>query len=258
LEDGKELRAKTVLSSAGPRRTLSGMLSPTALSPSLRKRIQDFRTEGCVAKVHFALDALPSFTGGARSRTTSGRLARPIDLGGRVQVGERLSDLEKAFDDAKYGRLSTNPFMDLAFPTVLDPSLAPPKKHVCSALVQYAPYTLADGTWDDLRQELGDRVQRRLEELAPGFDASVVGREVLTPVDLEARFGLDGGHVLGGDLSLDQLFTNRPVPECGSYRTPIDALYLTGGGTHPGGYLTGASGANAARRILRDWNKLED
>jgi phytoene dehydrogenase-like protein len=183
---------------------------------------------------------MPEFKGGA------------VDLKGRVQVGERLDDLERAYDDAKYGRISKRPFMDIAFPSALDPSLAPKGKHVCSVWVQHAPYTLRDGDWSTQRDVLGDQVLARLEEFAPGLSDRVLGREVLTPVDLEERFGLDGGHVYGGELSLDQLFTNRPVSDCGGYRTPIPGLYLTGPGTHPGGHLSGAPGLNAARRILRD------
>jgi phytoene dehydrogenase-like protein len=246
LADGKVQRGRVVLSSLGPKRTFGQLLDVGALSPAVGKRLRHYRSEGCVAKVHFALGALPTFTGG------------DVDLGGRVQVGERLSDLERAFDDAKYGRLSARPFMDIAFPSVLDSSLAPSGKHVCSVLLQYAPYTLADGNWHDMRDQVGDLVQRRIEEFAPGFGDSVLGREVLTPVDLEERLGIDGGHLLGGDLSLDQLFTNRPVSECGSYQTPVDGLFLTGSGTHPGGYLTGAAGANAAKRILKDWRGRAD
>lgn len=244
LVGGRELDASVVLSGADSHTTLLDMVEPTLIGPTLRKRMSAFRRDGSTAKVHFALDSLPTFKGGE------------VDLRGHVQVGARLDDLERAFDDAKYGRISERPFMDVVFPTVLDPSLAPDGKHVCSAWVQHAPHTLADGDWSTQRSVLGDLVQARLEELAPGFAERVVGREILTPVELEKRFALSGGHVMGGELALDQLFTNRPVPDCGSYSTPVPRLYLTGPGTHPGGHLTGAAGHNAARRILRDWARL--
>ncbi|MGE0709701.1 MAG: phytoene desaturase family protein [Planctomycetota bacterium] len=242
LAGGEVVPARCVLAAGDVRRALLELIDPLDLGLTLRPRAAEFRAEGCVSLVHFALEGLPPATEGA-----------PYD--GLFQLGDRLDDLERAFDDAKYGRMSSAPWIELLFPSALDPSLAPAGKHVATAWVQYTPRHLREGTWSEQREVLGDLVQGRIEARLPGFAGRVLARTVLTPLDLEERYGLPGGHPYGGELALDQLFTNRPLPEFGRYATPIVGLYLCGAGTHPGGHLSGISGRNAAARILREWQQ---
>ena len=161
--------------------------------------------------------------------------------------------MEQAYDDAKYGRFSRRPYMDLVIPSLTDPSVAPPGKHVASCFVQYAPYTLKNGqTWDQIKDKFADRVIDDLAVYAPNLKGAILGRHVYTPLDLEREFGMTGGHIFHGEMSPDQLFFMRPVPGWARYRTPIHNLYLCGSGAHPGGGVMGACGYNAAREILRD------
>ena len=243
LASGETLTAPCVLSAVGPRTTFLELLDAQASNPRLRRRLLGYRHRGCVGKLHVALDGLPQL-GDA-----------PVPA--RVQLGESLAELERAHDDHKYGRASSRPLVDLVFPSVLDPSLAPDGQHVASALVGFVPYAPRAGAWDDAsRAAWADQVVDRIDAALPGFAARVTAREALTPPDLERTLGSEGGHLHGGDVGLDQLFTNRPFPDCGSYRTPLQGLYVTGAATHPGGYFSGAAGANAARRVLGDWRSL--
>jgi phytoene dehydrogenase-like protein len=173
-------------------------------------------------------------------------------LRGRVQVGPGIDYLERAFDASKYGETSPAPYLDIAFPTVLDSSMAPSGRHVMSVHMQYAPYTRRAGAWTGQSDALADLVLRTLETYAPGVTGLVEHRQVITPLDLETVYGLTGGHIHHGELALDQLFTMRPTLGWADYRTPLAGLYLCGSGTHPGNGLTGASGQNAAREILKD------
>jgi phytoene dehydrogenase-like protein len=243
LEDGKELRAAAVISNADPRRTLLGLVDPIELDPSFLTRMRNYRSRGTAAKINVALSALPTFTG----------VANPPDLKGRIQIGHSVDYLERAFDASKYGEISSEPYLDVTFPSLTDPSLAPAGAHVMSVYVQFAPYALANGrTWDDAAPELGRTVLRTLARYAPGIEPLVVHRQVITPVDMERTYGLTGGHGLHGEPSLDQLYTMRPVLGWAQYRTPIKHLYLCGAGTHPGGGVTAGSGFNAAREIARE------
>ena len=243
LDDGREISARAVIASGDPKHTLLGLVDPVELDPSFLVRMRNYRCPGTTAKVNVALSALPAFRG----------VAGTADLKGRVQIGPGIDYLERAFDASKYGQISPAPYLDVMFPTLHDPSLAPPGAHVMSVYVQYAPYTLAGGrAWSDAADELGRIVLRTLAEHAPGIERLVVTQQVITPRDLEATFGLTGGHILHGEPALDQLFTMRPVLGCAQYRTPIPALYRCGAGTHPGGGITGGSGQNAARAILKD------
>jgi phytoene dehydrogenase-like protein len=158
--------------------------------------------------------------------------------------------MERAYDDAKYGAFSRRPYMDVVIPTLNDPSMAPPGKHILSCFVQYAPYALARGNWDEAREPLGDTVVETLEEYAPGIRNLILHRQVVTPLDLEREFGLTEGNIFQGELSLDQLFFMRPVQGWAQYKTPIRDLWMCGSATHPGGGIMGAPGRNAARRIL--------
>ena len=248
LECGEEIRAKWIVSNIDPKRTFSRLVHPTELDPEFCRKIRNIKFKGACAKVHLALSELPDFTclpgNGPHSN-------------GVISISPSLIYLERAYDDAKYGGVSRKPYLEAVIPTVTDSSLAPPGKHVMSILVQYAPYHLKEGTWDDgRRQALGEAVVDTFAEYAPNIKSAVLHRHVLTPLDLEDTYGLTEGNIYHGELTMDQLFFMRPVPECARYRTPIENLYLCGAGTHPGGGVNGVSGYNAARQILRGAKRL--
>lgn len=243
LSDGSELPARAVVSSADPRSTFLGLVDPGDLNPGFLTKARNYRARGTTAKVNLALSALPSFRG----------VASAADLRGRIHIGPSVDYLERAFDASKYGAISTDPYLDVSIPSLHDPALAPEARHVMSVYVQYAPYTLARGaSWNSMRDTLGDTVMRTLEAYAPGIGALVQHRQIITPMDLEQTYGLSGGHTLHGELSLDQLFTMRPILGWARYRGPIAGLYMCGAGTHPGGGITAGPGQNAAREIVRD------
>jgi phytoene dehydrogenase-like protein len=177
---------------------------------------------------------------------------RSAALSGRIRLARDIDGIERAFDAAKYGAFADEPWIELTIPSIADPTLAPQGQHVVSAYVQYAPYRLRGTTWDAERDRLAQAATRTIEQYAPGFESSIVARTVVTPLDLERTYGLTGGHIFHGELSLDQWFVTRPLLGWARYRTPIDRLYLCGSGTHPGTGLDGRSGANAAREIVRD------
>lgn len=243
LEDGREIPATTVISNADPRRTMLDMVDPVDLDPVFLTRVRNYRCRGTVAKINLALSRLPSFSG----------VTGESDLAGRVHIGPNLDYLERAFDASKYGNISPQPYLDLTIPTVADPSLAPPSKHVLSIAVQFAPYALAGGrAWDATnKSELLSNVLQTLEDYAPGLHSSVEHTQVFSPADLEEIYGLTGGHIYHGEPSLDQLFTMRPILGWAQYRMPIEGLYLCGAGTHPGGGVSGGPGQNAARAIIK-------
>ncbi|MGH9310407.1 MAG: phytoene desaturase family protein [Vicinamibacterales bacterium] len=242
LEDGTEIPARAVVSGADPRRTLLGLVDPTELDPGFLQRVRNYRAPGVVAKVNLVLGTLPAFAGSVT----------PDVLGGRIHIGPDIDYLERAFDASKYGQISAEPYLDITIPSLLDPSLCPPGRHVMSICMQFAPYRLAkDQVWPAMADQLGASVVRTLEHYAPGISNTIEHRQVLTPFDLESAYGLTGGHIHHGELSLDQLFTMRPVLGWAQYRMPIEGLFLCGAGTHPGGGITGAPGRNAAREIVK-------
>jgi phytoene dehydrogenase-like protein len=241
LDNGEEIQARAVVSNADPRRTLLGLVDPIELDPGFLTRVRNYRARGTVAKVHIALGALPTFTGAAN----------PADLHGRVHIGPGIDYLERAFDASKYGELPKEPYIDLTLPTLNESSLAPAGKHVLSAHVQFVPYALRGRTRESAREELGSIVLNSIERYAPGVRALVEGMQVLTPLDLENQYGLSGGQIYHGEPALDQLFTMRPILGWAQYAMPIANLFLCGAGTHPGGGITGASGQNAAREIIK-------
>ena len=245
LEDGTEIRARAVASSIHPRTTFLDLVGRERLPGDLVKEIERFRTRGSSAKVNLALSELPDFT------AMPGRELGPQHP--EFILSPSIEYVERAWDDCKHGRPSERPMLDCVIPTTKDPTLAPDGRHVLTAFVQYAPPRLADGrAWADEREALGDRVVRTIGEYAPNVPEAVVHREVLTPQDLEERFGLLGGNIFQGEMSLDQLYSLRPAPQAGAYRTPVRGLYLCGSGSHPGGGVMGAPGHNAARIIARD------
>jgi len=249
LADGEEIAVDAVVSGVDPKRTFFQLMDPSQLDPTFALRIRNVRANGTVAKVNFALGDLPAFPALAGTVGPDGfRQA----LSGRIHIGPEIDYLERAFDASKYGEFSTAPYLDITIPTVLDPALAPAGKHVLSAYVQFAPYKLKNGTWDSRRKELAEAATKTIAEYSPNFAGLVEASQVITPLDLETKYGFTGGHVFHGELALDQLFTMRPVLDWARYKTPIRGLFLCGSGTHPGNGLTGASGANAAREIIRD------
>ena len=242
LENGTDIRARVVVSATDPQRTVVDLLDPALLDPDDRRRFQSVRMTGMASKVNVALGALPRFAGAE----DVGRLR------GRIHVGPDVDAIERAFDAAKYGGFWERPYIDATLPTLSDPDLAPPGRHVLSAYVQYTPSELRDGGWEARRDELGKVVLATLESAAPGLGALVEAVQILTPLDLEERYRLRGGHPGHGDPGLDQLFVARPVLGYQRYRGPLPGLYLCSAGTHPGGGVTGAPGLNAATEVLRD------
>ncbi len=246
LADGEEIAVEAVVSSVDPKRTFFHLVDPAHLDPTFANRMKNFRANGTVAKVNLALGSLPIFTA---LDATEGFLKA---LSGRIHIGPEIDYLERAFDASKYGEFSKAPWLDVTIPTILDPSLAPDGKHVLSACVQFAPFKLKEGNWDSRRHDLGNTVVKTLAAYAPNLPNLIEYMQVITPLDLERSYGFTGGHIFHGELALDQLFTMRPVLDWARYKTPIRGLFLCGSGTHPGNGLTGASGANAAREIIRD------
>jgi phytoene dehydrogenase-like protein len=244
LESGEEIEARAVLSSADVRVTLGKLVESGALPPEADAAVRRYKFRGSSGKINFALDRLPTFR-----MLPDGGTSQDV-YRGMVSISPSIDYLEHAYDDAKAGRFSREPYVDLGFPSAIDPSVAPPGKHVMACFVQYAPYELADGTWDDQREAFGDTVQRTIAKYAPDLDDVVLHRQVLTPLDIERTFGLSEGNIMQGELLLEQLFAARPGVGAG-YRTPIRDLWLCGASAHPGGVITGAPGRNAALAVLR-------
>src|SRR5271157_4581191 len=242
LSTGEEIQARAVISNADPKHTLLKLTDPTHLSPDFVQKLQHYRGNGTVAKVNLALAGLPKFT--AFKNGDAGPLK------GRIHIGHEIDYLERAFDESKYGNFSQQPDLEATIPSLTDPTLAPEGKHVMSIYMQYAPYKLK-GNWEDQRKALGQTVVQTLAQYAPNLPELILTHQIITPLDLEEKYGLTGGQIFHGELALDQFFTMRPLLDWARYRTPIENLYLCGSGTHPGAGLTGGSGANAAREILR-------
>jgi phytoene dehydrogenase-like protein len=240
LATGEEIPATLVLSSADVQATLVELADPGALDPEFVRAVLNVRCRGVVSRVHLALDALPQFRG------------LPVDaLGGPIALTSGLDGIERAYDDAKYGRASDRLVLEIRVPSVLDPTLAPPGRHVMSVAVQYTPYRLRGREWDAREKSaLMDRVMAVLAEHAPGLPGSVIQAEVLTPIDLEREYALPEGQADHAELALDQLLFMRPVPDCARYRTPIEGLFLCGAGQHPGRHVAGGAGYLAARAAL--------
>jgi phytoene dehydrogenase-like protein len=244
LADGEEIQASAIVTSADPKRTLTTLVDPVVLGPHLLWRAGNIRTPGVVSKVNLALSALPEFPGANEER-----------LKGRIVIAPSIDYLERAFDASKYGRVSEEPFLEATLPALSDPTLAPEGQHVMSVIVQYTPHGLRAGDWEREHESVGDLVVETMERYAPGFGELVTARHVTTPVDLEREYGLSGGHPLHAEPGLDCWFAWRPLLGHANYRFGVDGLYLCGSGAHPGGGITGAPGANAAREILSDLRK---
>ena len=243
LANGDYLTAHVIASSVDPNLTFLKMVGTEHLPGEFVDDIKRYKFRGSSGKVNFALDALPDF----RSLPGSG-----AHLRGAISISPSVEYMERAYDDAKYGRYSRRPYIDIVIPSLTDPSVAPPGKHVMSCFVQYAPYHLKEGAWDEQRDTFGDTVVNTIAEHAPNFRNVILHRQVVTPLDLEREWGLSEGNIFQGELTLEQLFFLRPAPGWAQYRTPVRNLYMCGSATHPGGGIMGAPGRNAARMILKD------
>lgn len=240
LENGDQIPANVILSSADPRRTLFGLVGPQQLEPRFMRAVRNLIYRGSTAKLILALDGLPEFVG----QTDEGQLH------GRVRLAPSLAYIEKAYDAAKHGRYSSNPVLDINIPTLTDSTLAPAGKQIMSITVRYAPYTLAESDWESEKETFADVVLDTLSQIVPNVRQHILHQHLITPADYEARYQLTEGSIFHGQMSLDQLLVMRPVPGWGQYQTPIERLFLCGAGTHPGGGVTGAPGYNAAQMIL--------
>ena len=252
LATGEQIEAAAVVSGLDPKRTLTTLCDPVAIGPSMLWRAGNIRTPGVVSKVNLVLAGLPRFTAAGDDNATL--------LRGRILVAPGIDAIERAFDASKYGRISEALVMEATIPSLVDPTLvagAPDGTHVMSVIVQYTPYALRDGSWDDegRRDAVGDAAVATLEAYAPGIGGLIRDREVLTPLDLERDYGLTGGHPLHAEPGLDQFFLWRPLLGHARYRLPIQGLYLCASGAHPGGGVTGQPGQNAAREILADMKR---
>src|SRR5262249_42648393 len=246
LPSGEEISASVVSSSVDPHLTFERFLNPSELPADFLEEVRRYKFRGSSGKVNLALDGLPDF------KCLPGAGAH---LRGAISISPSVEYMERAYDDAKYGHPSRRPYIDMVIPSLTDPSVAPPGKHVLSCFVQYAPYKLAEGSWDEQREKFGDNVVDTISEHAPNLKKLIVGRQVLTPLDLEREFGLTQGNIFQGELSLEQLFFLRPVPGWAYYKTPITNLYMCGSATHPGGGIMAVPGRIASQVILKEWKK---
>lgn len=245
LANGDEIYAKVVVSGCDPKVTFRKLVDARHLPTDFVQAIDNFKFRGSSGKVNLALDGLPHFPA----------MPDKALLNGMIEISPCMDYMERAYDDAKYGNFSQRPYMDVLIPSTLDPSMAPPGKHVMSIFVQYAPYELAEGTWEEKREAFGDAVVNTLAEFAPNLKDLILHRQVLSPWDMEQQIGLTEGNIFHGELTLDQLFFLRPTPGWANYRTPLRHYYQCGSGTHPGGGITGGPGRLAALEILKDFRK---
>jgi phytoene dehydrogenase-like protein len=249
LQNGDELYARVIMSAADPRRTFLKFIESKYLPDDFLQSIGNFRTRGSSGKLNLALSELPDFT----ALPYEGNGANSVLHRGAVSISPSIDYIEQAYDDAKYGQFSKHPYIDMIFPSMIDPDMAPPGQHVASCFVQYAPYDLEAG-WDDAQKDaFAETVISTLEQYAPNIRRAIIGKQVITPVDIEAIAGITGGNIFHGELLLHQLFFLRPVPQWSDFRTPVPGYYFGASGAHPGGGVMGAPGMLAAREILKDW-----
>ncbi len=248
LANGDELRARVVASNLDPRRTFLQSMDPSDLPADFLDGIRKFRSEGTSLKMNLALTGVPEFKAlPGNSPGSPGPQHRAT-----MHICPSVEYIEHAWDDAKYGRPSQSPLIEMTMPTMYDPTLAPEGRHIMGIFLQYAPYTLKDTNWERERIRYTERILDVIEEYCPNIRSIIEHKQTLTPLDLERRFGITGGNIFHGEMSLDQMFVLRPLAGWASYRTPVRGLYLCGSGAHPGGGVMGAPGHNAAREILKD------
>ncbi len=243
LESGEEIQASHVLSSVDSRLTYLGLIEPGTLEPEFEEEVRRFKFRGSSGKVNLAVDRLPDFT----CLPGEGEHLR-----GAISYSASIDDMERAYDDAKYGKPAANPMLECTMATALDPSLAPPGQHILSMFVQYAPYHLKGTTWAEAAEPFADRCFDILNEYAPNFKRSVLHRQVIPPPEMERLWGITGGNIMQGSMNLGSMFSLRPLAGYANYRSPVTGLYLCGAAAHPGGGVMGAAGRNAAREMLRD------
>jgi phytoene dehydrogenase-like protein len=246
LADGRRFAARRVASNADARVTFEKLVEPGRLPVDFLQAVKRIDYASASMKINLAVRELPDFT------CLPGHDEPGPQHRGTIHIGCSLDDLERAYDDAKYGRPSQRPIVEMTIPTSVDGSLAPPGRHILSLFVQYAPYRLAGADWDSIKEEFADRCIAEIARYAPNVPGSILHRQVLSPLDLERVYALSGGNIFQGAMPLHQLFSMRPVPGYSDYRTPIEGLYLCGSAAHPGGGVIGACGRNAAREMLRD------
>jgi phytoene dehydrogenase-like protein len=243
LESGEELYAKAVFSAADPKRTFLQFVEPKYFPDEFIQSIRNFRVRGSSGKLNLALSELPDFT----ALPGEGPLHR-----GAISISPSIDYIERAYDDAKYGGFSRQPYIDMIIPSMIDPDMAPPGKHVASCFVQYAPYDL-EGGWDDEKKDaFGETVIATLERYAPNIRRAIVGKQVITPVDIERIAGITGGNIFHGELLLHQIFFMRPTPQWADFRTPLPGYYLAASGAHPGGGVMGAAGKLSVQEAIKD------
>jgi phytoene dehydrogenase-like protein len=252
LEDGSVLEARQIISNAHPITTYKELIGEENLPEEAVRAINRYRTKSGSVKVNLGLSELPNPTaweGGIPGAPHTGLMA----------ISPSLEYLERAWDDAKYGRCSEEPYLEIVYPTALEKGLAPEGKHIALCFSQFGPFDLAEGSWDTERDKYGEKIISIIGQYCPGFEASVEHVEVLAPPDIEDRYGLIGGNIMQGEMSIDQMFSFRPIPGYGDYRTPIAGLYMCGGGTHPGGGVSGVPARNCAQVVSRDrkWGRLK-
>ncbi len=245
MASGQVIQARAVISNADAHVTFERLIDPGVLPQTFRDAVSRIDYSSASMKINFAVSELPDFT------SCPGKTLGPQHRG-TIHIGATMQHLESAYDDAKYGAPSRHPIIEMTIPSSVDRTLAPDGHHVIGLFVQYAPYQLASGTWDDIKEGFADLCVQEIAQYAPNFPASVLHRQILSPLDLERRFGLTGGNIFQGAMPLHQLFSFRPVPGWSDYRTPVRGLYMCGAAAHPGGGVMGAAGKNAAVEILRD------
>jgi phytoene dehydrogenase-like protein len=245
LGDGSVIDASLVVSNADPKRTYLDLLSPGDLDDDFRRKVEGIKMDGPCGKVNFVLSGEPRVTGMPASHSKAQRSL--------FTLAPSLQEAEDIYNQAAKGEVPDHLWVDCVLASNVDPGLVTDGRHVMTCFVQYLPYKLRDGSWNEEREKIGDKVTEIIGRYAPNFPSSILARRIFTPVDLEQTFGITEGNIFHGDINMGQLFFMRPVPGWAHYRAPIEGLYLCGAGTHPGGGVTGAPGYNAARRILKDW-----
>lgn len=247
LESGKQLTARIIASSVDARHTLFGLVGAPNIEPRVMRRVRNIKYRGTTAKINLALSEFPQFHAAANATDI---------LTGHIIICPSLDYLERAYDHAKYGNISNEPYLDIVIPSISDDSIAPPDQHVMSINMQYAPYDLKNQNWEDQREALGDLVIQTLSQYISNIQDIILHRQIITPLDLERDYGLTEGSIFHGQMGLDQLLFMRPIPGYGKYQSPIDNLFFCGAGAHPGGGVSGAPGSNAASHIINNWKKL--
>jgi phytoene dehydrogenase-like protein len=244
LENGDEFHARVVVSAADPKRTFLQFVEPKYFPDDFVTQIHNFRVRGSSGKLNIALSELPDFT----ALPGEGPLHR-----GAISISPSIDYIERAYDDAKYGQVSRRPYIDIIIPSMIDPDMAPPGQHVMSCFVQYVPYDV-EGGWDEAKKEaFAENVIATIEQYAPNIRRAIIGKQIITPVDIERIAGITGGNIFHGELLLHQLFFLRPAPQWADFRTPLLGYYLAASGAHPGGGVMGAAGKLSAQEILKDW-----